>query len=390
MFRNLIRILVLAGVALVAIPVATAQPASPGAEEAAAPAAKAEAPAAKADATAEPEAEKEAFPLTDQTPGTYWMPQQASKSTTDHVDWMFYAILGLSIFCFVAITIAVLYLTWRYRHREGHTSEPSTAHDNVLEVVWTVIPSIICVFIFIGGWKGYLNMTTSPGDAMEINVVGMKWNWTFTYNKGLETIQRPELHVPVGKPVKLVMRSEDVLHSFYIPAFRTKQDVIPNRYSYLWFEAETPGVYRVYCTEYCGDAHSEMKTKVVVHERGGYEKWLNEEYEKDQVDCREFEGQERQDCYVSQGEKIYESKGCKQCHSLDGSAGTGPTFQGMWGQSRNFTDGTSGVVDENYVRESVLDPMAKIRSGFSPVMPTFKGKLKDKDIDALNNWMKAL
>ncbi len=441
MFRNLITVLVLTVAALSASSVATAQPATPGAEaapaapEAAAPAAEAAptgeaapAEAAPADAEAKPaealpteaappaaqsgaapeknadapakDAKKGAsakaetaepeYPFTDLQNDSYWMPAKATGNTSDHVDWMFYAILGLSIFCFVAITVAVLYLVWRYRHRPGHRAEPSTAHDNVLEVVWTVIPSIICVFIFIGGWKGYLNMTTAPGDALEIQTVGMKWNWTFTYNMGQETVQRPELHVPVDRPVKLVMRSEDVLHSFYIPAFRVKQDVIPSRYSYLWFEPDKPGVYRVYCAEYCGDAHSDMKTKVVVHERGGYEKWLNEEYEKDQVDCSEFEGQERQDCYMSQGEKIYEAKGCKQCHSLDGSSGTGPTFKGMWGQSRNFTDGTSGVVDENYVRESVLDPMAKIRAGFSPVMPTFKGKLKDKDIDALNNWMKAL
>ena len=442
MFRNLITILVFTVATLVATSVTTAQPGDTGtaeaptaaaptimaqpvvdlvaptgvdpaateaatpasaAAEAAAPAPAAEEPAsAKAeapkDATAPKDASKEAeavvkeddYPFTDVTPDSYWMPARAAGNTTDHVDWMFYAILGLSVFCFFAITVAVVYLTWRYRHRPGHRAEPSTAHDNVLEVVWTVIPSIICVFIFIGGWKGYLNMTTAPGDALEIQTVGQKWNWTFTYSKGLETISRPELHVPVNRPVKLNMRSEDVLHSFYLPSMRVKQDVIPNRYSYIWFEADTPGVYKVYCAEYCGDAHSDMKTKVVVHERGGYEKWLNDEYEKDQVDCREFEGQERQDCYIGQGQKIYEAKGCKQCHSLDGSSGTGPTFQGMWGQTRSFTDGSSGTVDENYVRESVLDPMAKIRSGFSPVMPTFKGKLKDKDIDALNNWMKAL
>lgn len=432
MFRHLITVLVFTVATLVATSVTTAQPdnsgaeaptaeapraikqpvvdaVAPAADEAAAvegaaiaapaapaPASEAPADAAKADApkgapkTAEPAAEEPKYEFTDVTPDSYWMPAKAAGGTMDHVDWMFYAILGLSVFCFLAITVAVVYLSWRYRHRPGHRAEPSTAHDNVLEVVWTVIPSIICVFIFIGGWKGYLNMTTAPGDALEIQVVGQKWNWTFTYTKGLETLQRPELHVPVNRPVKLNMRSEDVLHSFYLPSMRVKQDVIPNRYSYVWFEADTPGVYRVYCAEYCGDAHSDMKTKVVVHERGGYEKWLNDEYEKDQVDCREFDGQERQDCYVSQGQKIYEAKGCKQCHSLDGSSGTGPTFQGMWGQTRTFTDGTSGAVDENYVRESVLDPMAKIRSGFSPVMPTFKGKLKDKDIDALNNWMKAL
>src|SRR5690606_272707 len=163
-----------------------------------------------------------------------------------------------------------------------------------------------------------------------------------------------ELHVPVDRPIKLIMRSEDVLHSFYMPAMRTKQDVIPGRYSYVWFEADKPGVYRVYCAEYCGDSHADMKTKVIVHEPGGYEKWLNAEWEKGQVDCREVPEAERNECYMTQGQRIYENLGCKQCHSLDGGASTGPTFQGMWGQSRSFADGSTGTVDENYVRESVL------------------------------------
>jgi len=197
----------------------------------------------------------------------------------------------------------------------------------------------------------------------------------------------------VGREVKLTMRSEDVVHSFYIPAARRKQDVIPGRYTYLSFLAEKPGVYKVYCAEYCGDAHSDMKTRVVVHEAGGYKKWLQEAIDAEKVDCKvEYanDAEARDACYQSQGEKIYTRLGCKQCHTTDGSAGTGPTFQGMWGQSRNFTDGTTGTVDENYIRESVLDPAAKVRSGYSPVMPTFKGKLKDKDIDAMIHWMKGL
>jgi cytochrome c oxidase subunit 2 len=369
----------------------TAEPAAaPTAEPAAAPTAEpAAAPAAAPAAEKKAEAEEKVWDLTDQQLDSYWMPTKAN-SMSDHVDWMFYAILGLSAFCFIAITIAVVYLTWRYRARPGHKTEPSRAHDNVLEVTWTIIPSIICVFIFIGGWKGYLNMTTAPGDANEVNVIGQKWIWSFTYDYGLDSFAHGELHVPVDRPTKLVMRSEDVLHSFFVPAFRAKQDVIPGRYSYIWFEPDKAGVYRVYCTEYCGDAHWDMKTKVIVHEPGGYEKWLEEEYAKTQIDCKDVPEAERDECYKSQGEKLYVSKGCKQCHSLDGTAGTGPTFQGMWGQSRSFTDGTSATVDENYVRESILDPMVKIRSGFNPVMPTFKGKLKDKDIDAFNNWMKSL
>jgi cytochrome c oxidase subunit 2 len=399
MFRNLITVLIvfvagtLASYGMVMAQAGQPAPeaAAPGAADSeAAPATPAPAEGAtKAAGAAGEEAGETEYAFTDVEPDTYWMPTKA-QSLSDHVDWMFYAILGLSIFCFVAITVAVVYLTWRYRARAGHKTEPSTAHDNVLEVVWTVIPSIICVFIFIGGWKGYLNMTTAPGDALEINVVGQKWVWGFTYPKDLDTVQRGELHVPVDRPTKLIMRSEDVLHSFFVPAFRAKQDVIPGRYSYLWFQPDVPGVYRVYCAEYCGDQHSDMKTKVIVHEPGGYEAWLEEEWQNDQVICSTLPVSEQQECYMVQGEKIYTSKGCKQCHSLDGSKGTGPTFQGMWGKPRSFTDGSSGTVDENYVRESLLEPLAKVRSGFSPVMPTFKGKLKDKDIDALNNWMKSL
>lgn len=329
------------------------------------------------------------YKFTDQTPHSYWMPAKASNKT-DHVDWMFYAILGLSIFCFVAITVAVVYLSWRYRARPGYRAEPSPAHDNFLEIVWTVIPSFICVLIFLGGWKGYLNMTTAPGDSLEINVTGQKWVWGFDYALGADTVSSGDLHVPVNRPVKLIMRSEDVLHSLFIPALRLKQDVIPGRYSYMWFEADKPGVYKIYCAEYCGDAHSDMKTKVVVHDSGGYKAWLDTEYQKSQINCRELPEAEQESCLMSEGKKVFDTKGCVGCHTLDGSASTGPTYQGMWKQPRTYTDGTTGVVDENYVRESLLDPMAKIRSGFSPVMPTYKGKLKDKDIDALIFWMKTL
>ncbi len=335
----------------------------------------------------------ELYPFTDITPDSSLMPAKFS-SHSDHIDEMFYIIVVLSIFSFVTITIAVVYLVWRYRHREGYRAEPSKAHDNVLEVTWTVIPSILCVFIFLGGWQGYLKMTTPPANALDIEVIGKKWNWVFTYTKDQDVLENQNvLHVPVGRAIKLTMRSEDVVHSFFVPAARLKQDVIPGRYTYLSFIADKPGVYKVYCAEYCGDAHSDMKTRVVVHESGGYEKWLQEAIDAEKVDCKEAFGDDAEamaSCYQSQGEKLYTRMGCKQCHSTDGSAGTGPTFQGMWAKSRNFTDGSTGVVDENYIRESVLDPMAKVRSGFSPVMPTFKGKLKDKDVDALIHWMKGL
>ncbi len=336
----------------------------------------------------------EMYPFTDLEPDSFWLPAM-SASSNDHTDAMFGFIYYLSLFCFVAITFAVFYLTWRYRNRPGHKAEPSRAHDNILEVTWTIIPSIICVFIFLGGWKGYLKMTTPPSNAMDITVIGKKWNWSFNYTSpdGKESLDNQNvLHVPVGQAVKLIMRSEDVVHSFFIPSVRIKQDVIPGRYTYLTFVADKPGVYRVYCAEYCGNAHSDMKTRLVVHESGEYKKWIQGAIDATKIDCKaDFPDDEeaRNECLQGQGEGIYDRFGCKQCHTTDGSASTGPTFQGMWGQSRNFTDGSTGAVDENYIRESVLEPMAKVRSGFNPVMPTFKGKLNDKDIDALIQWMKG-
>jgi cytochrome c oxidase subunit 2 len=313
-------------------------------------------------------------PRTDEEPGTFWMPQEASINVDD-VDWLFYGILALSIFCFAGITIAVVYFAWRYRSRPGHTAEPSDAHSDTLEITWTIIPSLICVVIFIFGWRGFLDLQTPPKHAYEIQVVAEKWNWTFRYPNGW---QDSNLHVPVNEPVKLLMRSKDVLHSFYVPAFRVKQDVIPNRYTKLWFEATTPGVFRLYCAEYCGTEHSAMKRVVVVHKSGQFKQYL-EEAEQVQNDMAP----------VRLGKFMYETRGCAQCHSVDGSAKTGPTWKGIFGEQHPTSAGNV-TVDENYLRESILEPNVKVRTGFAAVMPPFKGQLKDEQIDGLITYIKCL
>jgi cytochrome c oxidase subunit 2 len=330
--------------------------------------------AGQAAANAAPAAEQ-VVQRTDTTPGTFWMPQAASTAT-DSVDWLFYGILGLSVFCFVAITITVVYFTIKYRRRPGHKREKSQHHSDALEITWTVIPSIICVFIFIWGWQGFVDLQTAPKHALEIRVTGQKWNWQFQYPNGWVD---DKLHAPVNEPVRLTMRSEDVIHSLFIPAFRQKQDVLPARYTQVWFEATKPGVYRISCAEYCGQQHSGMKTELIVHETGGYEKFLVEAEEK-LLDMPPAE----------LGKYLYEKRGCPQCHTIDGKAGTGPTFKVIFGEDRTFTDGTSGVVDDNYIRESLLEPQAKIRTGYNPVMPTFKGKLKDKHIDGIIAYIQSL
>ncbi len=224
-------------------PGAEGAPAKPGAEGAPAKPAKPDAAGDPCDPDAAPQPGKKkkemppVGPRTDLEPGTYWMPPAASVNVKD-VNWLFYGILAISIFCFAGITIAVVWFSWKYRHRPGHRAEPSDPHNDTIEITWTIIPSIVCVIIFIFGWRGFLDLNTPPKHAYEIQVVAEKWNWTFRYPNGWVD---SNLHVPVNEPVRLVMRSKDVLHSFYIPAFRVKQDVIPNRYTKLWFEATKAG-----------------------------------------------------------------------------------------------------------------------------------------------------
>lgn len=332
---------------------------------------------AMADTTAEAaEGAATAVPQpTDTEPATFWMPQAAS-TVADRVDWLFYGILGLSVVCFVGITVAVIMFVAKYRHRPGHASSPSASHNDSLEITWTIIPTIVVAIIFVLGWRGYTDLITTPKHAIEVLVTGQKWNWQYTYPNGWID---STLHVPVDEPVRLVMKSEDVLHSYYIPAFRIKQDVMPQRYTQLWFEANEVGNYRVYCTEYCGQAHSSMSSVVVVHPPGGFEKYL----EKAEEALLKLPPAEL-------GEYLYNQRGCKQCHSVDGAKGTGPSFKGIWGKPAPLADGTEVMVDENYIRQSILEPQSQVHAGYNPVMPTYKGKLKDKHITGLVEYIKSL
>ena len=312
---------------------------------------------------------------TDTSPGTFWMPQDAAAGASS-VDTLFYAILAISAVCFIGITIAVIVFVAKYRHREGHRAESSSSHNDVLEITWTVLPSIVVVIIFVIGWRSFANMKMAPKHAHEVIVTAQKWSWTFQYPNGhIDSV----LHVPVDEPVRLVMTSDDVIHSFFVPAFRAKQDVLPKRFTTMWFEATKVGTYQAYCAEYCGQQHSKMLTTVVVHEPGGYEKYLEQAAEAMlNMPPREL------------GELIYKQRGCAQCHSIDGASGTGPTFKGLWASTGKLADGSTITVDENYIRESILEPQAKVRLGFNPVMPTFQGKLKEREIIGIIEYIKSL
>ena len=322
--------------------------------------------------------------------GTFWMPKAVNEAANESDD-MFYSVLGLSIFFFVAITIVVIYFTWKYRHRPGHKPQPSPAHNDALEITWTVIPTIIVVFLFYYGWRSYIRVVTPPTKAVEIQVLAWRWNWQFTHSNG---VTDSDLHVPAKTPVRLVMTSKDVLHSFYAPAMRVKQDVVPRRYTYAWFYAKTPGTYRLTCAEYCGTNHSQMaclsndpetgaclrRAVVVVHSADDYERYLNDK----QAESLTLPP-------IELGKMLYEKKGCNACHTIDGTARVGPTWASKdWGQEIQMNDGKMVKMDENYVRESILLPQAKARPGYPPSMPSFEGQLKEKELDGLIAYIKSL
>jgi cytochrome c oxidase subunit 2 len=307
-----------------------------------------------------------------------WMMPSQGTPYAQHVDNVYLFITLVSAFCFFGIAAATLWWAWKYRQRGGVVVKtPYMTHNLALEITWSVIPLLVCVFLFFWGFHGYMNASIPPGDAMEIQVTGKKWLWAFEYPNGTRSIG--DLHVPVNKPVKLVMSSEDVIHSFFVPTFRIKQDVLPNRYTELWFHPTEVGVHQAYCAEYCGKSHSDMLARIFVDTPEKYNEWL----EKGDEQAQKMPLPEL-------GKLVYENRGCAQCHSIDGSRGQGPSFKGIWGQQHKLTDGASVIVDANYIRESILNPQAKVAVGYEPVMPTFQGLLREREILGVIEYIKTL
>lgn len=310
-----------------------------------------------------------------QSDGSFWMPRRGS-TTAEQVDWLFYFILWVSVFFFVLVVAWMLFFIFRYRRRKAGRAEGGPHQNLALELTWTLVPLVIVIIIFSIGFAGFMNMTRTPENALEILVTGQKWIWLFTYPNGHVD---EELHVPVDEPIGLVMTSEDVIHSFYVPDFRLKRDVLPGRYSKTWFRATEPGEYKVYCAEYCGTGHSDMIASIIVHPPGEYEKWL------------ESAGQLADDLSPAElGARLYSKRGCDQCHSVDGTAGIGPSLLSLSGKQRPLKDGTVVLADENYLRESIMEPMTKIVAGYEAYMPTYKGRLKDREITGLIEYIKSL
>jgi cytochrome c oxidase subunit 2 len=309
---------------------------------------------------------------------TFLLPVNQGSDFANEVDFKFMSLFWLSVVLFVVVIGPMAYFAWRYRFKAGRRT-PHQTHNTALEVTWTVIPTLICFAIFLWGVTGYMGFAVPPGEALEVQVVGKQWLWTFEYPDGTRSVN--ELHVPVNKNIRLVMSSEDVLHDFYVPDMRIKRDIVPGRYVQEWFHANpnSLGEHSATCAEYCGKSHSDMRAKVFVETPADYEKWMA------------TGGTEYLDYSPEAWGKIqYDRKGCSTCHTIDGTASKGPTWKGIWGTMVKLNNGTSVLVDEAYVRESMMLPQAKIVAGFDPIMPTFQGLLRENEINGLIAFIKSL
>lgn len=303
------------------------------------------------------------------------MPTAATEIARD-VNSLYTFLLWASFVSCAILIGGMIYFVFKYKRKSNNDKTAYITHNTFLEFLWSFIPLVIFLFVFAWGWIIYHDMRKMPENALEIHVYGKQWAWTAEYKNG---VKATELVVPVNQPVKLIMTSEDVIHSFYVPSFRIKQDVVPGRYTALWFNADKLGEFHVFCTEFCGVSHSGMITKLKVVSKEDFDKWLIEESEVGSLPL------------AQRGAKIFQIKACASCHNVDNPvAKVGPSLYKILGADRSFEDGSNLVADENYVRESILNSKAKIVKGYQPVMPAFQGQLSETELSALIEYIKEL
>ncbi|RMH04807.1 MAG: cytochrome c oxidase subunit II [Planctomycetota bacterium] len=310
--------------------------------------------------------------------GGIFFPRPVTEAAAEH-DRVFFLIFWIAAFFFALINVGAVVFAVRYRRRrKGEPVEKSPSHNTRLELVWTIIPTIIVCYLFWSGLKGYVDRRTAPPGAYTIYVTGQKWAWSFAYPEGFAS---NELHAPVGRPVKLVLTSNDVLHSVFIPAFRIKMDAVPGRYTETWFKADEAGRYNLFCAEYCGSQHSLMSAPVIIHrDRKTFDDWV-----KSQTDLSDLSPLEL-------GQRLYTLKTCSSCHSTDGSKIVGPSFKDLYLSERELEDGSTVTADEDYLRRSILQSTAQVVKGFSPAMPDFSAgplKVQPNELIGLITFIKA-
>jgi cytochrome c oxidase subunit 2 len=299
-------------------------------------------------------------------------PPSASTVALD-VDLLYLFILAVSAFFAVLVSVLVLYFALKY-----HAKDPAAVGEDIhgsltLELVWTGIPFVLAMVMFVWGAQVFWTLSKPPADAMDIFVVGKQWMWKVQHPEGVREIN--ELHVPIGRNVRITLGSEDVIHDYYIPAFRVKMDAVPGKLTTMWFNATKPGKYHIFCAEYCGTKHSGMIGTVTAMEPQDYEAWLA--------------GGRSGGTAAQNGERLFTELSCITCHKAD-SSGRGPTLHGVFGNPVQLADGRKVIADENYLRESIMSPQAKVVQGFQPIMPTFQGMVTEENLLQLIAYVKTL
>src|SRR5271157_3512530 len=298
-------------------------------------------------------------------------PDQAS-TMAGQVDALYIYLLLVAGVMTALIFFVVTVLAIKYRRTPGREAQQIEG-STILEITWSIIPFFVMLTFFIWGAVIYFKERTPPADSTEVYVVAKQWMWKIEHMEGQREIN--ELHVPTGQNIKLIMTSQDVIHSFYVPAFRLKQDVLPGRYTTLWFRATKPGTYHLFCAEYCGTMHSGMLGDIVVMEPTQYQAWVQTGGSFGSL--------------AANGEAVFQQLGCPTCHRPE-AQGRGPSLAGVFGSPVQLEDGRVVTADENYIRESILAPNAKIVSGFKPIMPVFQGLVSEEDLNALVAYIKSL
>ena len=297
---------------------------------------------------------------------------ESASTLSGQIDALYIFLICVSLFFSLLIAGMIVYFAVKFRRRSPN-ERPAAVHGSIaLELAWTIIPLAIALFIFAWGAKIYFEQRRPPAAAMDVYVVGKQWMWKFQHPSGRREIN--ELHIPVGTPVKLTMATEDVIHSFYVPAFRVKYDVVPGTYRTMWFQATKPGTYHLFCAEYCGTKHAGMNGYVFVMEPDQFQRWLSGSTGLS---------------VVASGEKLFQDLGCVTCHKQD-DTGRGPTLNGVFGSKVKLESGETIVADENYLRESILNPQLKIVAGHQPIMPTYQGLISEEGLIQIIAYIKTL
>jgi len=320
-----------------------------------------------------------------------FLPEQAS-TFAERVDWLHYVVIITTMVMSTAVGMTALFFFVRYRRRHD---EETTGHINPpfwIEVLFVAVPLVFFLWWFAVGFKDFVYLTQPPKNAMDVYVMGKQWMWKFSYPEGPNAVS--VLRVPAHRPVRLLLTSRDVIHSFFVPEFRIKQDAIPGRYTQTWFTATKPGRYQVFCTEYCGTEHSKMLAEVVVMEPSEYDDWLEQQRRtrmaKQDTNLALGEPSLSNSSLIDEGRKLSLAAGCMKCHTTDGSEHIGPTWLDLYAREEHLIDGTAIRADEAYLTESMMDPGAKVVKGFTSVMPTYKGKLTAPEVAALLEFIKSL